>query len=59
MIVHGKGPGDLNYGTMIPFLRIDAKVNEYDNDRAICLQRILCKIMNVLILKRKCSVLNK
>ncbi len=50
MIVHGTSSEDLNCGTMIPIPKNrHGKVNEFDNFQAICLQSVLCKIMDVLI----------
>ncbi len=54
MIVHGMSPEDLNCGTMIPIPKNrHDKVNESDDFRAICLQSVLCKIMDLLIIKRE------
>lgn len=59
MIVHVTNPEDINCGIMIAIVKnMGAKVKESYNFLAICLS-VLCKIIDVLILKRMCSVLHK
>jgi hypothetical protein len=58
MIVHGVSPDNMLVGTMIPIPK-NKKVNKNssDNFRGICLQSVLCKILDIYILSREQNVL--
>ena len=59
MIVHGVSPDNMLIGTMIPIPK-NKKVNKNssDNFRGICLQSMLCKILDMFMLDKEQNVLS-
>ena len=58
MIVHSVSPHDMLTGTIVPIpkgKRID--LTKSDNFRGICLQSLLCKILDIFMLQKEKSVL--
>jgi len=54
MTVHGVTPTELLCGTLIPIPKNRrANICISDNFRAVCLQSVLCKIMDIMILQRE------
>ena len=54
MIVHGNGPNDMCTGTIIPIPKGKrANTSISDNFRGICLQSILCKMLDIFILSKE------
>jgi hypothetical protein len=59
MIIHGVSPSDMMVGTMIPIpkgKRVNA--SNSDNFRGICLQSVMCKIIDIFVLCRESKTLN-
>ena len=52
MIIHGISPQIMLVGTSVPIPK-NRKVNKSDNFRGICLQNVLCKIMDILLLQKE------
>ena len=56
MVIHGCSPSDMIVGTMIPIpknKRLNASIS--DNFRGICLQSVLCKLLDIIILTKEMS----
>ena len=58
MLIHGITPNDMLCGTLIPIPKNRRVPNSTsDNFRAICLQNVLCKIFDIMILHRETKAL--
>jgi hypothetical protein len=57
MIIHGQSPRDMMVGTTIPIPKGKRlSVNKSDNFRGICLQSVLCKLLDLhMLAKEKCG----
>ena len=59
MIIHGESPSQMLVGTMVPIpkgKRLNYSIS--DNFRGICLQSVLCKILDIFILHKEGSTLH-
>lgn len=55
MLVHGVSPSRLKSSWLIPIPKNKRlQCNNSDNFRAICLQSVLCKVLDVMVLNREC-----
>ena len=55
MLIHGVSPSKLKASCLIPIPKNKrSQCNKSDNFRAICLQSVLCKVLDVMILNREC-----
>ena len=54
MIIHGMSPKDMLKSVMLPIVK-NKKVqrNRSDNFRAVCLQSVLCKLLDLIVLNRE------
>ena len=58
MLVHGFTPNQMLIGTIIPIIKNKRESSSNsDNFRGICLQSSLCKLMDIIILKKECEAL--
>ena len=58
MLVHGFTPSQFRIGTIIPIIKNKKESSSNsDNFRGICLQSSLCKLMDIIILKKECKSL--
>ena len=58
MLVHCMTPKDMLKSTMIPIVKNKrAQCNNSDNFRAICLQSVLCKLLDLMVLNREHNLL--
>ena len=54
MLVHGFTPSQMSTGTIIPIIKNKrATISDSDNFRGICLQSSLCKLLDLIILKKE------
>ncbi len=54
MVIHGCSPSDMLVGTMIPIPKNRRlNISSSDNFRGICLQSVLCKILDLIILSKE------
>lgn len=58
ILIHGCCPNDMLTGTLIPIPKNSrASISSSDNFRAICLQSVLCKLMDIVILYKESGTL--
>lgn len=58
MLVHGCSPDDMLQGTLSPIVKDKrGKLNNSDNFRSICLQNVLCKLMDMVVLLKESACL--
>ena len=54
MFIHGYTPESMCLGTVIPIIKNKrANISDSDNFRGICLQSSLCKLIDIIILKKE------
>ena len=59
MLVHGCSIGDMLLGTLTPIVKDKrAKLSNSENFRSICLQNVLCKLMDIMILCKESKSLS-
>ena len=59
MLVHGCSIGDMFRGTLTPIVKDKrSKLSNSDNFRSICLQNVLCKLLDVMILCKETDCLS-
>ena len=59
MLVHGHSINDMLKGTLTPIVKDRrAKLSNSENFRSICLQNVLCKLMDLVILCKESDCLN-
>ena len=59
MLIHAVSPHDMLVGTMVPIPKGNRlNLSCSDNFRGICLQSVLCKILDIFMLKREKNTLN-
>ena len=58
MIIHGYSPDSMLVGTLIPIAKNKrVNINVSDNFRAVCLQSVLCKLLDIIILHKEAGSL--